>query len=88
LIVLWSVFREGPVTTHRILGAIAAYLLLAVCFSAYDLIAYADPGAFHSGRPKLKAASQGLVVPLFQRSDLTTVGSGDIAASPSYARSW
>jgi hypothetical protein len=47
LIVLWWVYREGSVTGHRVRGAVAAYLLLALCFSfAYDLIEYVHPGSF------------------------------------------
>jgi len=38
VIVLWQVYREGPVTAHRIQGAVAAYLLLSVIFA----IAYGD----------------------------------------------
>ena len=39
VIVLWQVFREGPVTVHRIQGAVAGYLLLSVFFSiAYGLV--------------------------------------------------
>jgi len=89
LIVLWSVFREGPITTHRILGAIAAYLLLALCFSlAYNLIAYADPGAFTTSgaetqRPQVRV--WGFLY--FSVVTLTTVGFGDIAAVHPIARS-
>ena len=89
LIVLWSVFRDGPVTAHRVRGAIAAYLLLALCFSlAYDLIAYASPTAFtltglESQKPQLRAWS----FLYFSVVTLTTVGFGDIAAVHPIARS-
>jgi hypothetical protein len=89
LIVLWSVFREGPVTRHRILGAIAAYLLLAVCFSfAYDLVAYADPGAFTTtGLDAQKPQARTWAFLYFSVVTLTTVGFGDIAAVHPAARS-
>jgi hypothetical protein len=89
LIVLWSVFRDGPVTAHRVRGAIAAYLLLALCFSlAYDLIAYAQPAAFtmtglEVQSPQVRAWS----FLYFSVVTLTTVGFGDIAAVHSVARS-
>jgi hypothetical protein len=89
LIVLWSVFRDGPVTTHRVLGAIAAYLLLALCFSlAYDLVAYAQPTAFtitglETQGPQVRAWS----FLYFSVVTLTTVGFGDIAAVHPAARS-
>jgi hypothetical protein len=89
LIVLWSVFRDGPVTTHRILGAIAAYLLLGLCFAlAYNLAEYARPGSF-------TMAEAGALAPqertwsfiYFSVVTLTTVGFGDIAAIHPVARS-
>jgi hypothetical protein len=89
LIVLWSVFRDGPVTTHRILGAIAAYLLLAVCFSfAYDLIAYVHPGALTmtgvgAEGPQIRTWA----FLYFSVVTLTTVGFGDITAIHPAARS-
>ncbi len=32
-VILWQVYKAGPVTGHRIRGAIAGYLLLSVIFS-------------------------------------------------------
>jgi len=47
LIVLAQVFRRGPVTMHRVQGAIAVYLLLGLTWaSAYELVALIEPGAF------------------------------------------
>ena len=46
-IVLWQVFREGPVTAHRIQGAVAGYLLISVIFGiAYSLINTLQPASF------------------------------------------
>jgi len=46
-VLLWRVFRPGPVTVMRIQGAIAAYLCLGFAWShAYHLAALLDPGAF------------------------------------------
>ncbi len=47
LVVLAQVFRKGPVTLHRVRGAIAAYLLLGLTWGfAYELVALTQPGAF------------------------------------------
>ena len=89
LIVLWWVYREGPVTGHRVRGAIAAYLLLALCFSlAYDLIEYVHPGSFTlppGGAQDIQTRSALFLY--FSVVTLTTVGFGDIAAVHPVARS-
>jgi hypothetical protein len=89
LIVLWWVYREGPVTGHRVRGAVAAYLLLAVCFSlAYDLIEYVHPGSFTlplEGAQGMQTRSALFLY--FSVVTLTTVGFGDIAAVHPVARS-
>jgi hypothetical protein len=89
LIVLWWVYREGPVTGHRVRGAVAAYLLLALCFSlAYDLTEYVHPGSFTlplGGAEGLHPRSVSFLY--FSVVTLTTVGFGDIAAVHPVARS-
>jgi hypothetical protein len=89
LIVLWWVYREGSVTGHRVRGAIAAYLLLALCFSlAYDLIEYVHPGSFTlllEGAQGNQTRSASFLY--FSVVTLTTVGFGDIAAVHPVARS-
>src|SRR5512136_459730 len=89
LIILWWVYREGPVTGHRVRGAIAAYLLLAVCFSiAYDLCEYVHPGSFTmalGGAQGMQTRSASFLY--FSVVTLTTVGFGDIAAVHPVARS-
>ena len=89
LIVLWWVYREGPVTGHRVRGAVAAYLLLALCFSlAYDLIEYVHPGSFTlplGGAQGIQTRSASFLY--FSVVTLTTVGFGDIAAVHPVARS-
>ena len=45
-VVALMVFREGPVTGHRIQGAVALYLLIAAFFSLlYALLEFLSPGA-------------------------------------------
>ena len=46
-VLLWQVFRSGPVTVSRVEGAIAAYLCLGFAWAhAYHLLALLDPSAF------------------------------------------
>jgi hypothetical protein len=49
IVLLWQVFRSGPVTAMRVQGAIAAYLCLGYAWAhAYHIAALLDPGAFNS----------------------------------------
>ena len=49
VVLLWQVFRSGPVTVMRIQGAIAAYLCLGFAWAhAYHIAELADPGAFNT----------------------------------------
>ncbi len=86
---LWAVLREGPVTAHRIRGAIAAYLLLAVFFAyLYGLIEYVNPGSlrFPEGMHAAKGElHQGFLY--FSVVTITTLGYGDITPIHPWARS-
>ena len=83
-IVLKQVFRAGPITPHRIQGAIVVYLLLGLVWaSAYQLLEFLQPGSFQvpSGqRDRLE------VLGYFSFVTLTTVGYGDITAVHPLAR--
>jgi len=89
IVVLWQVYREGPVTGHRVRGAIAAYLLTAILFAyGYAIFAAVDPGAFQlpawvsqSGQERAEAFFY------FSMVALTTTGFGDITAIHPFARS-
>ena len=74
-VVLALVIRRGPITTRRIEGAIAVYLLLGFSWAqAYELIELWHPGAFTGavdGRGSLPWTYYSFVT-------LTTMGYGDI----------
>jgi len=87
-IVLVQVFAEGPITSQRIQGAIAAYLLVALMFAAaYSWIHARVPNAFN-GITQFEAGHdpmQGFVY--FSFVTLTTTGYGDVTPVAPFARS-
>ncbi len=80
--ILIQVFREGPVTAHRVRGAIAVYLLIGITWSIiYQLIALFIPGAFSF--PQSMTSNPGereyrAVLTYFSFVTMTTLGYGDI----------
>ena len=85
LVVLAQAFRGGPVTVHRVQGAVAAFLLLGLAWSlAYDLVASYDAGAFTG---PASAAGDGTRFAYFSFVTLTTVGYGDVTPVHPAARS-
>jgi len=91
VVVLKMVYTNGPVSAHRVRGAIAAYLLIGFFFAtAYRLLDSLVPGAFshpaHAiiGQGKQDIASSFMY---FSLVTLTTVGFGDISAVHPVARS-
>jgi hypothetical protein len=87
-LVLWQVFLPGRISPHRIVGAVAAYLLIGRTFAqVYRLIAHGAPGAFLvRGAP----ADYDAVVPLLQYYSfvtLTSLGFGDLTPVHPVARS-
>jgi ion channel len=84
-IVLGQTLRSGPVTFHRLQGAVAAYVLIGVIWAyAYSLIALLRPGAF-SG--PVSAADGPRAWYYFSFLTLTTVGYGDVLPVHPAARS-
>jgi hypothetical protein len=88
-VVSLQVSREGPVTAHRIRGAIALYLLIAMLFAfLYSLAEELSPGAFTMpGGWSRAASSSGEAFYYFSIVTLTTVGFGDITAVHPLVRS-
>lgn len=89
VIVLWQVYREGPVTSHRIQGAVAAYLLLSIIFAvAYTLLENIQPGSFQGQNQGQSQAQEAINRAFYYFSvvTLTTTGYGDITAVSPHAR--
>ncbi len=90
--VLAKVLREGRVTSHRIQGAIAAYLLLGLLWGfAYSLVELRRPGSFDlpvapavAEVTRTGAEMSDLVY--FSFVTLTTLGYGDVTPVTSGAR--
>jgi len=71
-VLLWQVFRSGPVTMMRIQGAIAAYLCLGFGWAhAYHIAALLNPGAFSAAGSDLSVDSSWVN---YSFGMLTTVG--------------
>jgi hypothetical protein len=88
VVVLGHVFKEGPMTRHRIEGAVAAYLLLAMAYAlAYLLTEFELPGSFlvPAGEMRLTEQSWRLFY-YFSISTLTTLGYGDVTPALPIAR--
>jgi hypothetical protein len=84
--VLYRVLRKGPVTVHRVGGAIAVYLMLGLIWaSAYSLIYIHDPTSFDLGGPieatdelgEIQTERTGRLI-YFSFVTMTTLGYGDI----------
>ncbi len=87
VITLVQVFSPGAINLHRVLGAIAAYLLIGLMWSyAYFLADMIIPGSIHP-----TANAQEMVSPMaryvyFSFTTLTTLGYGDIVPLHPIAR--
>jgi len=84
VVVLERVLRPGRVTVHRINGAIAAYILIAVLFAnAFSLVEHLLPGSFAG----LKTAGGWGAFIYFSQVTMFTIGYGDITPLAAGARS-
>jgi len=86
-VVLREVLNKGPITLHRVQGAVAVYLLLGLIWAfAYDMVLLSAPDAFHSS--ELTVQHKTVTPPLiyFSVMTLTTVGYGDITPIHPMAR--
>jgi hypothetical protein len=84
-VVVGQVFRSGPVTHHRILGAVAVYLLLGLMWaSAYALLYQLRPDAFAGALGEALIPQTWIY---YSFITLATVGYGDITPVHPVARS-
>jgi hypothetical protein len=85
IVVAARTYRPGPVSYHRIQGAIAVYLLFGLLWAqAYELLQHLRPESF-SGAINQTAGSQTWIYYSFVT--LTTMGYGDITPVHPLARS-
>jgi hypothetical protein len=78
LMVVWQIFREGPITRQRVQGSIVVYLLLGLIWAeAYTLAAHLNSGSFAGTLPEGSNALSAHLT-YFSFVTLTTVGYGDI----------
>jgi Ion channel len=87
---LKQTFLPGPVTVHRVMGGVAAYLLIGVTWAfAYKLLIEEIPDAIHFQTPLAVGASTGEPTRLiyFSFEILTTVSFGDAYPVHRIARS-
>lgn len=81
---LRRVFRPGQVTVHRLTGAVALFVVLAVTWGfAYQLVCLVRPGALLANG--VRASPQDAM--WFSFVTITTVGYGDVVAVLPIARS-
>jgi hypothetical protein len=86
--VILQLSREGPVTAHRVRGAVALYLLVGAVFAyAFSFLLSMRPGAFHMPAwwsPAMSRRPEAFFY--FSIVTLTTLGFGDITPVDGTAR--
>jgi hypothetical protein len=84
-VVLGQTLRSGPITFHRIQGAVAAYLLLGIIWAfAYALVGNLNPGAFTGS---VNPTDGPRAFYYFSFVTLATLGYGDVLPVSPVARS-
>ena len=82
------VLRAGKINAHRILGAVAVYLLFGLIWAlAYEIVFRATSNSFHFAVRPDSAEDVLARLVYFSFTTLTTVGYGDISAVHPVARS-
>ncbi|MGH7840312.1 MAG: potassium channel family protein [Candidatus Binataceae bacterium] len=86
VLILRQVLRAGPITSRRLEGSVAVYLLLGLLWAvSYQMVELLRPGSF-----RMPAQGGGADLPLlgyFSFATLTTLGLGDILPLSPLARS-
>jgi Ion channel len=84
-LILRQVLRAGPITSRRVQGSVAVYLLLGLLWAIpYEMIELLNPGSFGFG---LKGRAVLPQLAYFSFTTLTTLGFGDIVPLNPVARS-
>jgi hypothetical protein len=87
VVLLRSVFGPGPITLHRVLGAIAVYLLLAMFFAeTFDIVDRFTNNAFIMGMQPTPYTTPSARFFYLSTITLTSVGFGDLAPVHPIAR--
>ncbi len=87
-LVLTHVMAPGPITFHRIRGAVAVYLLIGFMWAqAYDFLQTLIPGSFQLPSTVAGESARSWTLLYFSFSTLTTLGYGDILPVHPVARS-
>ena len=85
VVTLFRVFAPGAVTAHRLVGAVAAYLLVGLAFAlAYEWLELVRPGSFQAGIGPTEGAYPTILY--FSFVTLSTVGYGDVTPLSQQAR--
>ena len=85
IVILARVLKKGPITFHRIEGAIAVYLLLGLTWAhAFELVEYLNPGSLTGAVTGSGRFSSWMY---FSFVTLATLGYGDISPVHPIARS-
>jgi voltage-gated potassium channel Kch len=85
VLVAARVMRDGPITVHHIVGAVAIYLLIGIAFGeATRAMGLLDPAAYASASGRVFDRAE---LYYFSFVTLTTVGYGDITPVHPFARS-
>ncbi len=84
-ILLFQVFRRGNMTSMRVQGAIAVYLVIGLAWAHFYLLTnYLKPGSFQGSVPLTTAVAEWYY---YSFCTLTTLGYGDIVPIKPVARS-
>jgi hypothetical protein len=87
-VLLGKVLAAGPVTSARIKGAVAVYLMIGVIWEeAYRVVSIAAPGALSISTMNFESVKYTAELLYFSFSTLTTMGYGDIVPLNPIARS-
>ncbi|QZP32379.1 potassium channel family protein [Pseudomonas sp. DR48] len=86
--VLRYILQRGPITTDKLHGALAGYILLAFVWSfVYAMVEVSSPGSFGPGQLDFVQPGTFFRLIYFSFTTLTTTGYGDVLPLTNHARS-